>query len=456
MSTISGLSIQGAVVTPSSTDYEGAIARLSATSVLPAAFVTYPATPADISNILQFARSQNPPLQIAVKGGGCHSSTASSSDGGIVIDLSRLNYVKVAADKQSVKIGGGALWGDVYSELEKHDLVVAGGNVWNVGVGGFVLGGGYSNLSGFYGLGVDNLIEATVVLASGDVVICNKDNEPDLFWAIRGAGNQFGAVTELILKAYPAHGPATVGALAYPGTQLSEVLAVVQNFLSTQKPGHRLILTFSRAPPDYYPSILILPYIEGTEEETKFALAPFTETIKPVFQQIVSVPTFNAVSHSADAFLAHVPPRAALGGALFSNLWEDTITKVFLDWMAFTENEDSRQSVVMWELFARDKIAEVREEDTAYPARKPHYYAIVDGRHTSPNDDGPTCEWVSRIMSIINQANLEKEGFQFPTPANFGLGTEKSEDVYGINLPRLRELKAKYDPKAVFGKFWTL
>ncbi|KIJ42255.1 hypothetical protein M422DRAFT_254662 [Sphaerobolus stellatus SS14] len=452
----SSLSIQGVVVTPSSTDYNEAIARLSATSVLPAAFITYPVSPADITATLKFARSQNPPLQIAVKGGGCHSSTASSSDGGIVIDLSRLNYVEVAADKQSVKIGGGALWGDVYSELEKHDLVVVGGNVWNVGVGGFVLGGGYSNLSGFYGLAVDNLIAATAVLANGDVVTCSKTNEPDLFWAIRGAGNQFGAVTELTLKTYPTHGPATVGALAYPGTQLAEVLAVVKNFISALKPGHRLMLTFSRAPPEFYPSVLILPYIEGTAEEAKSALAPFTETIKPVFQQIVSVPTFNAVSHSSDEFLAHVPPRAILGGALFSDLWEDIITKVFFDWMTFTENEDSRQSVVFWELFFRDKITEVKEEDTAYPARKPHYYAVITGRHSTPTNDGPTREWVSRTMSIINQANLEKEGFQFPIPTNFGLGTEKPEDVYGVNVGRLRELKAKYDPKGIFGKFWSL
>lgn len=186
MTDIKELTIQGSVVTPSSPAYEKAISRMSATSVLHPAYVTYPASPSDVPVIIRFGLSQKPPLEISVKGGGCNTSTASSSEGGIVIDLSRLNLVKVADDKQSVSVQGGALWGDVYSEVERHDLLVVGGNVWSVGVGGFLTGGGYSNLSGQYGLAVDNMLSATVVLADGRIVKSSKDEEADLFWAIRG------------------------------------------------------------------------------------------------------------------------------------------------------------------------------------------------------------------------------------------------------------------------------
>lgn len=234
-------SIQGIIVSPPSEDYEKAIHRPSLTSVLRSSHVVFPATPTDIPPTIEFARSQN--LEIAVKGGGCHTSNVSSSEGGIVIDLSKLNKVTLSQDKKSVAVQGGAVWGDVYSALEKDNLAVVGGNVWFVGVGGYITGGGYSSTSGKYGLAIDNLLKATAVLADGRIVECSETVEPDLFWAIRGSyvldsteakfesflggTNQFGIVTEFVLKTYP-HQPALVGALAYPGTELANVLKVVR------------------------------------------------------------------------------------------------------------------------------------------------------------------------------------------------------------------------------------
>jgi hypothetical protein len=186
-SDIPGLRVQGSVVTPSSPSYKQAISRPSATSILHPAYVIYPQLPSDIPEILRFAASHDPPLDVAVKGGGTNTmSGLSSCDAGIVIDLARLNHVKVSEDKKTVAVGGGALWGDVYSKIEDHHIVVVGANVWSVGVGGLLVGGGYSNLSGQHGLAIDNLVEATVVLADGRIVTCNGDQEPDLFWAIRG------------------------------------------------------------------------------------------------------------------------------------------------------------------------------------------------------------------------------------------------------------------------------
>lgn len=237
------LGIQGSVLTPSSPSYETAIQRNSLTSVLKPAFIIVPTSPDDVALALKFARSQNPPLEIAVKGGGCHTSSASSSEGGLVIDLSGLKSVKVSDDRKTISVGGGALWGDVYVEADKHDVAVVGGSVHFVGVAGLTLGGGYSNLSGKYGLAVDNLLQATVVLADGSVVTTSDTNETDLFWAIRGmlviqqseleqrflislvgGSNQFGIVTEFVFKAHPSPGPALVGAMVYPGTEIQNVL----------------------------------------------------------------------------------------------------------------------------------------------------------------------------------------------------------------------------------------
>ena len=181
------LKIQGTILTAESGDaYTTALKRNSDLSFLPAKYVVQPAVYEDIPPVLAYATSQSPPIEIAVKGGGAHSSTWASSDGGIVIDLSKLNKVVFADDKQSISVQGGAYWGDVYEVTSKAQVDVVGSPLWFVGVGGFTLGGGFGPLTSEYGTAVDNLISATVVLADGRIVKTSKDEEPDLFWAIRG------------------------------------------------------------------------------------------------------------------------------------------------------------------------------------------------------------------------------------------------------------------------------
>ncbi len=167
------LKLKGTILTLASGDaYTVALKRNSELSVLPAAYVIQPVVFSDISSVLSYASSCSPPVEIAVKGGGAHSSTWASSSGGIVIDLSKLNKVTLAEDKQSVT---GALWEDVYKVTSEAKVDVVGSPLWFVGVGGFTLGGGYGPLSA-----------ATVVLADGRIVRASEIEEPDLFWAIRG------------------------------------------------------------------------------------------------------------------------------------------------------------------------------------------------------------------------------------------------------------------------------
>ena len=133
---MSKLSISGIVLTPDDGEaYTAALRRNSDLSSLPAKIVAQPAVYTDIPTILSYAKSATPPLEIAIKGGGAHSSTWASSDGGLVIDLSKLNAVNVSSDKKSVTVQGGALWGDVYDVLAKENIEVVGGPLWFVGVG---------------------------------------------------------------------------------------------------------------------------------------------------------------------------------------------------------------------------------------------------------------------------------------------------------------------------------
>lgn len=181
------LHIQGRILTPNSGEaYTAALRRNSDLSSLPAKYVVQPSVYDDIPAVIAYALAQSPPLEIVVKGGGAHSSTWASSDGGVVIDLSALNKVTLVEDRKSVIVQGGALWGDVYELTARERLEVVGSPLWFVGVGGFTLGGGYGPLSGEHGLAIDNMLAATVVLTDGRIVKTSLDHEPDLFWAIRG------------------------------------------------------------------------------------------------------------------------------------------------------------------------------------------------------------------------------------------------------------------------------
>lgn len=182
---MTSLKIKGHVLTPSSgEEYIKAIQRVSELSVLHPKYVVFPTVFEDIPHIIKFATSQS--LEIAVKGGGANTSAWSSTEGGLVIDLGKLKAVQVSDDKKTMTVQGGALWGDVYEVCKKAEIDVVGAPYWFLGVGGFLLGGGFGVMSGEHGFAVDSILGATVVLADGRIIKTSATEEPDLFWAIRG------------------------------------------------------------------------------------------------------------------------------------------------------------------------------------------------------------------------------------------------------------------------------
>ena len=168
-------------------------------SILPAA-VAFPTCTADVSELLGFARRHDVP--IAIRSGGHSYAGWSSGDDRLVIDVGRMNRITVHS--QHAAIGAGARLGEVYSTLGERGVTISAGTCPSVGISGLTLGGGHGLLSRAFGLTCDNLIEATIVTADGAVRNCSADEEPDLFWALRGAGNgNFGVVTDLRLRTHP-------------------------------------------------------------------------------------------------------------------------------------------------------------------------------------------------------------------------------------------------------------
>ncbi|KAI0030101.1 FAD-binding domain-containing protein [Vararia minispora EC-137] len=453
---MSKLVIQGTVLTPEDGDaYAAAIRRNSDLSQLPAKLVAQPVTYTDVVDIIAYAKSQTPPIEVAVKGGGAHPATWASSDGGIVVDLSKLKDVTVLTDKKSVVVQGGALWGDVYEVLSKEELDVVGSPLWFVGVGGYTLGGGYGPLSGTHGLAIDNLLSATVILADGRIVEASANSEPELFWAIRGGGGQFGLVVEFTFKLYPSSGPYGTGVIVYPGDEMENVIKVIQGWKAGQTPFERFTINFSRSAPHWKPSIVMLPWVAHDEngERSKTVLKPFLDgPIKPVFQRLATVPNMLVVSHGADASLGTAPRRLSIRGTLFSDFFPELLLGVWQRWVEFTEgNEDVRSSTVIWDLTSPKKLAEINVADTALKTRVPHYWMVVQGRSTTDASTPTANDFAKSITSYVREKNATLSGTDLGFFVNMAGGDEPPETVFGEQLPRLRRAKARYDP----GNFWT-
>ena len=168
---------------------------------------------ADVANAVNFARERN--LLLSVKGGGHSFPGKSTSDGGMMIDLSQMHSVDVDTGAMTARVDGGALLGHLDGATLAHDLLTTTGTVSHTGVGGFTLGGGMGRTDRMMGLAVDNLLAATVVTASGDIVRASEEENPDLLWGLRGGGGNFGVVTEFVFRLHPFNPTVYGGDLIY-------------------------------------------------------------------------------------------------------------------------------------------------------------------------------------------------------------------------------------------------
>ena len=220
--------IRGNVLTPGDEGYARIRAPYNAMQIDRPGLIAQCAGTADVIDAVNFARSNG--LEVAVRGGGHSVAGLSSSDGGMLLDLSLMNGVFVDADARLARVQGGALWGDVDRETQLHGLAAPGGIVSDTGVAGLTLGGGEGWLRRKYGLSCDNLVAAEVVSADGQVRVASADSNPDLFWALRGGGGNFGVATSFTFRLHPLGPIVAFAGIFYPLADAVDILRKFRDF----------------------------------------------------------------------------------------------------------------------------------------------------------------------------------------------------------------------------------
>ncbi len=337
-------------------------------------------------------------IDLAVRGGGHSTAGASSTSGGVVIDLSSMRSVTVDPTAKTLTIQGGAQWSDVDDAAWEHGLATVGGTVADTGVGGLTLGGGYGWLSGTHGLVVDNLLSCEIVLANGEVVRASKDENTDLFWALRGAGQNFGVVTEFVLQAWKQNN-VWAGLIGFPTEKLGDILDVLNEIILEMNGRGTCVLGFGRPPPAGGQVLVIVPvFYDGTEEEGQAGFKRLLD-VGPIINTASSVP-YNTVNR-----MLHVPQgrRVSMKGASFTLPLRLDFVKSTMDaYTQFTsEVPDSQESLLLYEIMDPSKICEVGNQEMSFANRGRRMNAMVGPMWTSQEHDERSRVWAREVAELF-------------------------------------------------------
>jgi FAD/FMN-containing dehydrogenase len=410
------------------------------------ALIARPRDATEVARAIAHARTEG--LSIAVRCGGHSVPGHSSIDGGLVIDLSaHIGGVVVDAGTRRVRVGGGALLGALDRATQQHGLVVPSGHVSHTGVGGLTLGGGTGWLMRRYGLTIDSLRSAEVVTAGGDVLRVSEDEHPDLFWALRGGGGNFGVVTEFEFEAHALGTELVAGMLVYPLAQACEVLGFVREWMETAADELTSFPVFVTAPPQppFPPALHGEPVLAvgvayaGAVEQGMRALEPLKRFAAPALDAAGPMP-YLALQTMLDAGVPH--GLHDYNRAEWLDELHDDAIETLVD---HVERISSPLSQV---ILARmgGAVARVADDATAFPHRRARNLLWVIGAWRPDEDGEPHLRWVREISDAM-------------TPHAAGgvyvnaLGDEPAERVrsaYGSNWQRLTEIKRRYDPDNVF------
>jgi FAD/FMN-containing dehydrogenase len=399
---------------------------------------------ADVIAAVGFARGNH--LPIAVRGGGHSVAGFSTCDGGLVIDLSPLNTVRVDLETARATVGAGAVWADVDHETQAHGLATTGGLVSSTGVGGFTLGGGIGWLMRKYGLACDNLVAADVVTADGRLVHASETENADLLWGLRGGGGNFGIVTQFELQLHAVGPIVYAGPIFYAADAAPALLRAFREWAGTAPDEITALVNLTTAPP--------LPVIPAEWHGKKVA-AFIAASAGPLEQGESLVGAFRTVAEPIADLLGPMPYQVIQ--SLIDPLWPKGIHSYFkatnlsrLDDALIDRLRDLHLAAPgpQCEIHVHQMggaLSRVAEDATAFAERSmPYVLNAVTGWHDA--EAGPAHqEWAREVIAAAADASTGRAYVNFLGDTDAGRSSY-GEDTYA----RLVALKNEYDPSNVF------
>jgi FAD/FMN-containing dehydrogenase len=399
---------------------------------------------ADVIAAVGFGRSEG--LDIAIRCGAHNAAGFASVDGGLVVDLTPLRYVQVDPDARIARVGGGTLLGDVDHATHAFGLATPSGTFSTTGVAGLTLGGGIGYLSRAYGLSIDNLVGADVVLADGSLVRADEDTNPDLFWALRGGGGNFGVVTEFRFRLHPVRN-VIGGPMLWPLDETERIAALYREWLPEQPDDIYAFFAVLAVPPaDPFPEelrlrkacALVWCNTAGLERSTE-ALETFRAAAPPMLDGTGEVP-FPALQSAFD-------PLIPAGSRMYwrAHFLDDLPAGAAAECRRF--GESSPTWVSQTHIYPIDgAAARVANGDTAWAWRDATYAQVFVGVDAGPGRDDELRDWAVGFSDAIEPFALGG-GY-----SNFLMdeGQERARASFRGNYEQLQRVKAAYDPDNVF------
>lgn len=428
-------SLRGALLLPGNSGYDEARRVQNETIDRHPSLVVQPSGSADVRTAVTFAREHS--LLLAVKCGGHSQTGLSTCEGGMQLDLSRLRGVRVDGSARRAYVAGGSLLGDLDHESMACGLVTTAGTVSHTGVGGLTLGGGFGRLARRFGLALDNVTAVDIVTADGQYRHATSTENPELLWAVRGGGGNFGVVTMFEFALHPMQRQIIGGHVVFPISRAPALLRAYAD-LSLHAPEELYADCILRAAPGEDAVFIVAVCYSGDAARADQALAPIRKLGTPLADTIKAL-DYVAIQRGTDRSDPRVFAEYEQSGLIdtFDSDLADTVVAGF-------EPSGDRRTAVFFQ-HGGGAIGRVPATATAFPHRRATHNMIVATWWPAGNDPTPHRGYLDRYWATLRRFT---DGVYVNT-----MNDEPAEVVeanYQGNLQRLRRLKQKYDPTNLF------